>query len=82
MDESTFFDRDTHFTEEGMAQKDFEQDFERNFSKEKLQTLKENARNAITEVFIAFEARHGEEIAELGNKDMSRALYGVDVIVD
>ena len=33
-------------------------------------------------MFIAFEGRHGEEIEKLGNKEKSRALYGVDVSVD
>jgi len=78
MNEETFQDFQIHITDENVSKADYENEY----SQQERATILENVKKSIKDVFIAFEARHGEEIEKLGNKDKSRALYGVDVSVD
>jgi len=76
MDEATFQDRDVHLTTENVPRAEYEG------SPACKADWLTKVKKAITAVFVAFEARHGEEIERLGNKAQSRALYGVDLSVD
>jgi len=76
MDEGSFQNMNIHLTTEFIISKDFEKSDANN------NDWLKNAKKAILDVFIAFEARHGDEITKLGNKNQSRALYGVDVSID
>lgn len=92
MDESTFSEYETHFTVmnygdvdmTNMRSAQFMEAFDQEYAPRgiKFADLNQKVYKAIADVFIAFQARHGEEIKADGNLDKSRAYYGVDVMVD
>ena len=92
MAETTFHQYDTHFTVMNYGDKEmtnlrseqFMEQFDEEYKEKniKFADLNKKAHEAIAQVFIAFQAKHGKEIEAAGNLDKSRSLYGVDVMID
>ena len=93
MNELTFQEYETHFTVmnyggvSGMTNmrcKEFMVEFNKEYADRgiKFEDLNEKCHKAIRDVFVAFQTKHGKEIEEAGDLNMSRAYYGVDVMVD
>ena len=91
MDETTFQNYETHFTVMNYGNKmtnircePFMKMFDEEYKDRGITFAELNAKvhKAISDVFIAFQARYAKEIESLGNLDKARALYGVDVMID
>mmetsp|Transcript_10271 Transcript_10271/g.15620 ORF Transcript_10271/g.15620 Transcript_10271/m.15620 type:complete len:213 (-) Transcript_10271:50-688(-) len=92
MAESTFSEYETHFTVmnygnqmTNMRCEPFQEAFDLEYESRGIKferDLTPKIHKAMADVFKAFQVRYGKEIESLGNLSKSRALYGVDVMVN
>jgi tubulin--tyrosine ligase-like protein 12 len=92
MDETSFHEYETHFTVMNYGGKNmlnmrcapFMEAFDKEYESKgiKFSDLTPKIHKAIADVFIAFQTRYGKDIETAGHLEMSRAYYGVDIMVD